>query len=284
MPGNVLLDKDLPSPGPVINANANQIQQVLTNLITNAEEAGGTISLGVKKVLAVEISTNNRFPVDWQSQDNAYACLEVADTGCGIDRNDIEKLFDPFYSTKFTGRGLGLPVVLGIVKTHKGVVTVESEPCRGSTLRVFFPVSGDEIIREQDKVVNVQKPEEGGTVLLVEDEEMLRDMATDMLVSFGFSVLKAKDGIEALEVFGKNQNEIKFVLTDLTMPRMNGWETLTALRKLQPDIPVILSSGYDKARAMEGDHPDLPQAFLGKPYNLKTLSDAIRQALERKKT
>ena len=95
--------------------------------------------------------------------------------------------------------------------------------------------------------------EYSGTVLVIEDEEVLRTMAGAMLESFGFSVLQAKDGVEALEVFGKHQSEIKFVLSDLTMPRMNGWETLTALRKLQPDIPVILASGYDKAHVMEGD-------------------------------
>ena len=284
--GNVLLETDLPLPGPVISANANQMQQVLTNLITNAreaaEEGGGSIFLGVKKVSSAEIIAKNRFPVDWQSQDNVYACLEVTDTGRGIDDKDIEKLFDPFYSTKFTGRGLGLAVVLGIVKTHKGVITVESEQGRGSTFRIFFPVSGEEVIRQPDKVVNIQPIEEGGTVLLVEDEEMLRDMAATMLESFGFSVLQAKDGVEALAVFGQHQSEIKFVLTDLTMPRMGGWETLAALRNLQPNIPVILSSGYDKARVMEGNHPELPHAFLGKPYNLAEMRDAIRQTLERK--
>ena len=286
MPGNVLLNSDLPLPGPVISANANQMQQVLTNLITNAreasEEAGGTISLSVKKVSLAEITLKNRFPVDWQPQDNVYACLEVTDTGSGIEDKDIEKLFDPFYSSKFTGRGLGLAVVLGIVKTHKGVITVESEHGTGSTFRIFFPVSGEEIIRQPDKEANIQQLEEGGTVLLVEDEEMLRDMAATMLESFGFSVLQAKDGIEALAVFGQHQSEIKFVLTDLTMPRMGGWETLTALRKLQPGIPAILSSGYDKARVMEGNHPELPQAFLAKPYNLKEMRDAIRKTLGRK--
>jgi PAS domain S-box-containing protein len=296
MPGNVVLNTDLPSSGPGIKANANQIQQVLTNLITNAQEAaeegGGAISLSVNKVSAAEISAKNRFPIDWQQRDNAYACLEVADKGCGIAANDIEKIFDPFYSTKFTGRGMGLAVVLGIVKTHTGVLTVESKPKQGSTFRVFFPLS-EEILRQHQKAVGKDDPlisapspgkmEEGGIALVVEDEEMLRDMAATMMENFGFTVLKAKDGIEALEVFGKHQSEIKFVLTDLTMPRMNGWETLTALRKLSPGIPVILASGYDLAHVMEGDHPELPQAFLAKPYNLKSLTDSIRMALGKKK-
>ncbi len=292
MPGNVVMEKDLPLPGPIIIANTGEMQQVLTNLITNAWEAlgnnKGTISLNVKKVPAANIPATQRFPRGWQPQDNAYACLEVVDTGCGIEDKDIEKLFDPFYSTKFTGRGMGLAVVLGIVKTHKGVLTVESKPNRGSTFRVFF-ASAEETLQQTQKVVSKDdslisdvsplKFKEGGTVLLVEDEEMLRKMAAIMLERLGFSVMKAKDGIEALEVFGKHQSEIQFVLSDLTMPHMGGWETLTELRKLQPDIPVILASGYDFAHVMEGDHPELPQAFLAKPYNLKALSDAISQVL-----
>ena len=293
VPGNVILETDFSSPGPVISTSHDYIQQILTNLITNAWEAvgknSGTISPSVKTVSPVEITLRNRFPVDWKLPDNPCACLEVTDTGCGIEDKDIEKLFDPFYSTKFTGRGMGLAVVQGLVSSHKGVITVDSKPGRGSTFRVFFPLSEEALPQPQkakdDRDVTISTPspkkmEEGGTVLVVEDEEMLRDMAAAMLEMIGFTVLKAKDGIEALEVFGKHQSEIKFVLTDLTMPRMNGWETLTALRKLQPNIPVILASGYDLAHVMEGDHPELPQAFLGKPYNLKGLSDAIRQALE----
>ena len=187
---------------------------------------------------------------------------------------------------------MGLAVVLGLVNSHKGIITVESKPSKGSTFRIFFPVS-EEALRQQhtaeiDRDVTISKPspgkmEEGGTVLVVEDEEMLRNMAGTMLERFGFTVLKAKDGIDALEIFGKHQSEIKFVLSDLTMPRMNGWETLTELRKLQPDIPVILASGYDLAHVMEGYHPELPQAFLAKPYNLTALSNAISQALESRK-
>ena len=120
-------------------------------------------------------------------------------------------------------------------------------------------------------------------MLVVEDEEPLRKMVAIMLKRLGFTALEAKDGVEALEVFGQHQSEIKLVITDLTMPRMNGWETLTALRKLQPDIPVILASGYDKAHVMSGDHPELPQALLPKPYNRTALSDAIKQVLESRK-
>jgi signal transduction histidine kinase len=129
-------------------ANPNQIRQVLTNLITNSCEASGecrgAIRLCVRTILAGSISAVHRFPLDWQPQNQAYACLEVTDKGPGIAEQDIEKLFDPFFSTKFPGRGMGLAVVLGIVRVHGGVVIVESNPSCGTIFQVFFPVYGEE--------------------------------------------------------------------------------------------------------------------------------------------
>jgi PAS domain S-box-containing protein len=148
MPGDMVLKIDLPSPGPTISTSLNYIKQILTNLITNAWESfgggRGSVHLAVKTVAAADIPAAHRFPLDWRPQDNAYACLEVADTSSGIEGEDIEKLFDPFFTSKFTGRGLGLPVVLGIARVHGGVVTVESEPERGSAFRVFFPIFAEE--------------------------------------------------------------------------------------------------------------------------------------------
>ncbi|MCX5832012.1 MAG: PAS domain S-box protein [Deltaproteobacteria bacterium] len=306
MPGTVTLETNLPSPGPAVMANAIEIQQVLTNLITNAWEVVGTgrssIHLSVKTVSPADIPTLHRRPIAWQPQDGPYACLEVTDTGCGIPDKDIENLYDPFFSSKFIGRGLGLPVVLGIVKAHDGAVTVESAPGQGSTFRVYLPVSAAEVPRQPDKaaqptlivprlkrpiVPTLQRGNDAttgsGTILLVDDEMMLRDIAAAMLTRLGFTVLAAKDGVEALEVFRQRRDEICLVLSDLTMPRMDGWETLTALRQLAPDLPVILASGYDKVQVMAGDHPELPQVFLGKPYGLQGLSDAISHALVSRK-
>jgi CheY-like chemotaxis protein len=283
MPKGMVLDADLPSPGPAIGADANQIQQVLTNLVTNAWEAGGdgrsAVHLTVKTVPPADISAWRRFPIDWWPRDNAYACLEVVDAGSGIADKDIEKLFDPFFSSKFTGRGLGLSVVLGIVRAHEGAVTVESEPGRGSAFRVFLPVSAEAVLSRPDQPAKSPEIDGGGTVLLVEDEQMLRKLGETVLASLGFAVLLAKDGVEAVEVFRRHKDEVRCVLCDLTMPRMNGWATLAALRKLAPGLPVILASGYDEARVMAGDHPELPQAFLSKPYQLQGLRDAIGRAL-----
>lgn len=145
IPKSVTLKTSLPSPGPIICANENQMQQILANLLTNAREAltdqEGTIRLAVTTVPATDIPEEHRFPLDWQAMDQLYACIELTDTGCGIIHADIEKLFDPFYSSKFPGRGLGLPVVLGITRAHGGAVTVASEPEAGSTFRVYLPIA-----------------------------------------------------------------------------------------------------------------------------------------------
>ncbi|MBU2622900.1 MAG: response regulator [Proteobacteria bacterium] len=285
-PKKVVLKTDLPSPGPTVKANENQIQQVLTNLITNAWEAmgdgQGTINLTVKTVSPADITASHRFPVEWKPQENDYACLEAADAGCGIADKDIEKLFDPFFSSKSTGRGMGLAVVLGITKSHGGAVAVESEPGKGSIFRVFLPVSAEEASRQPEKAAEVPKMEGGGTLLLVEDEQSLRKMAGIMLTNMGYTVLQAKDGVEAVEMFQQHKAEIRVVICDLTMPRMDGWGTLAALRKLSPGIPVVLASGYNENQVMAGDHPEWPQAFLGKPYVSKELSDAIQLAMAKK--
>ena len=287
IPNKVIVETELPSPGPTIRANTNQMHQVLTNLITNVWESigdnGGTIRLIIKTVSSADIPASRCFPIDYQPQSIPYACMEVTDTGCGISDKDIEKIFDPFFTTKFTGRGMGLPVVLGIVRAHNGAVSVESELGRGSVFRVFLPVSTEGISLQQEKIVAAQKSagsfKGGGTVLLIEDEEQVRKMAGIMLSRLGYTVLEAKDGVEAVEIFQQHQDNIRCVLSDLTMPRMDGWETLTALRKLSPDIPIILSSGYDEARVMAGEHPERPNAFIGKPYQLKGLGDMIHRVL-----
>ncbi len=282
-PKSLILKTECPIPGPTISANENQIQQILTNLVTNAWEAvgdhQGTVNLMIKTVSQTDIPATHRFPIDWQPQDSLYACMEITDTGAGIAKVDFDKLFDPFFSSKFTGRGLGLPVVLGNVKAHNGVVTVQSEMGQGTTFRVFIPVSTEAVPNIAIKTPHSLSVEGGGTVLLVEDEKMLREMATSMLTRMGYKVFAAKDGVEAVEIFTNNLDTIDVVLSDLSMPRMDGWETLTALRQIRPDIPVVLASGHDESKVLAGDHPELPQVVLHKPYQKEVLKDAIIKAI-----
>ena len=283
LPGGVRLEGACPRPGPIIKANAGQLQQVMTNLVTNAGEsigtAGGGVRLSLSNCPAVELPTDHRFPIGWRPQGPDYACLEIADTGAGIASVDIEKLFDPFFSTKFTGRGLGLPVVLGLVQAHGGALTVSSQQGQGSIFRVYLPVSTEALPSLPEPAVVAPEFTVGGTLLLVDDDEMLLMATGAMLQILGFTLLTAKDGVEALELYRQHQSEIRCVLTDLTMPRLDGWGLLTALRQLSPRLPVILASGYDQAQVLAGTHPDRPQAFLNKPFSHRQLRDALGQAL-----
>ncbi len=288
MPSGVQLQANLPSPGPVIDSSGSQIQRVLTNLLTNAWEAcgggGGIIQLNVKTIPQKEIPAHKRFPVDSQPKAGAYACLEVTDNGCGIPAPDIDKIFDPFFSTKFTGRGLGLPVVLGIVRSHDGFIAVESQPEGWSVFRVFFPLSGKAIPRKPAATDTPSvKPHDGATVLLVEDESRLRAVVARGLKMLGFTVYEAVDGIDAVELFRLHQDEIQCVLTDLTMPRMNGWKTIAALRQMAPDVRVILASGYSECQVLEGAQSEMPQAFLSKPFDFEQLRDTVARVMEMKK-
>jgi CheY-like chemotaxis protein len=277
----------LPFPSPLIRADAKQIQQILTSLVINAWESigaeTGTVYLSVKTVSATDIPELCRHPIKWKAREQQYACLEVADSGCGILEKDMENLFDPFFSTKFIGRGLGLPIVIGIVKTHGGGITIESRIGGGSVFKVFFPLSAQKVDIHNKQVSKVPNIVAGGTVLLVEDEKSIREMTTIMLVRLGFTVLQAKDGVEAVEIFEKHKNEISCLLSDLAMPRMDGWETITAIRAIRHDLPVILASGYDEATVMAGEHPELPDVFLNKPYALNKLGDMIGRAMALKK-
>lgn len=203
----------------------------------------------------------------------------MSDGGSGIAEEDIPKLFDPFFSTKFTGRGMGLAVVLGIVRVHGGTITVQSKPGGGSIFQVYFPVSPEPVSAQLSGPTPVPPAGPGRTVLLVEDEKPVRDLAALMLAELGYVVIQAEDGVQAIEIFRQRKDEIRCVLCDLTMPRMNGWDTLTAMRRLSPGFPIVLASGYDRGHVMSGEHVEWPQAFLGKPYELEAMGNAIGLAL-----
>jgi two-component system cell cycle sensor histidine kinase/response regulator CckA len=280
LPGKVRLQNEFPQLGPTILAVGVHIKQILTNLVLNAGEAigeqEGTITVAIRVMAATEIGDARFFPSDWQPKAKNYACLSVSDTGCGLDSMILERIFDPFFSTKFAGRGLGLPVVLGLVRAHGGAIIVESQPGCGARFQALFPLPEPELLPPRQEETLVSEPFEGqGLVLVVEDEPMLRDLAKTMLMRLGYLVITASDGMEAVEIFRVCKDEFRLVLLDLTMPRMSGWEALSKLRTLRPDIPVILASGYEEAHVMCGHHSELPQTFLHKPYQMKDLKEAL---------
>jgi PAS domain S-box-containing protein len=287
IPAHVELRVDLAKPGPAVNGNPNQLQLMVTNLVTNAWEAVGdleaTVQVTVRTVRGSQISTSHRFAAGWAPGDQDYACLEVTDSGCGIAPQDIDTIFEPFFTTKLTGRGLGLPVVLGILHAHSGGLVVESRRGHhsGSTFRVYLPVSAEQVARPAI-AADVEDSSEtlwSGTALLVEDDQLLRRAAASTLGRLGFVVLQARDGVEAMDLFRRHRDTIRLVLCDLTMPHIDGWETLAALRRASPGIRVILTSGYDEADVMADDHDEQPNAFLAKPYPIDALRHAIRRAL-----
>ncbi|MGD9733352.1 MAG: PAS domain S-box protein [Desulfamplus sp.] len=281
----ITIETDITDTELIVRVNSNQMQQVLNHLITNACESigenKGIINLITKTIPASDISKFHLFPVDSKPSSDTYACLEVTDTGCGILKDDIDKLFDPFFTTKFTGRGLGLAVVSGIVKSWGGMIGVRSKVGHGSSFMVFIPLSNDTSVLQSKKLSQSSQPQqkESSTVLLVEDHEMVRNMTTVMLKRIGFEVISAVNGVEAVELFRKHKESVSCLITDLSMPELDGWGTLAEIRKIKPDIPAILASGYDEGFAMSRDNSEKPQAFLHKPYTMKDLKGALGQAL-----
>lgn len=277
-PETVVLKIDLPDNGPMIHADDAQIKQMISNLLTNAADAitngPGEISITLEEVQATDIRTHHLYPADGKIATETCACLSISDTGCGIPLENMENIFDPFFSTKLPGRGLGLPAVLGIITAHDGALSIESRQEQGTTFRVFLPVARQKAAAR--KVPELQASEKTrGLVLVVDDEPALRNLAKAMLGRFGYAVITACDGAEAVAILEKRRDDIGCVLLDLTMPRMNGWKTLSALRKLRSDIPVILCSGYDKEGVMAEEHEQSPQLFLQKPYHMADLKAAM---------
>lgn len=267
-----------------VRAHPASLRQVLGNLVANAlealPEAGGEVRVALDAVAGAEVVASPLLMPDWAPRAPRYARLQVSDDGCGIERSAVSKLFDPFYTTRFAGRGLGLPVVLGIVRAHQGTLSLVSEPGRGSTFRVYLPLTDEVPPQVRAPVAGASPPTLGpGLALVVDDEPLIRRATARLLVGLGFEVAVAADGVEALERFRERAGEVRVVVLDVTMPRLDGWATLEALRALRPGLPVILASGYDEARVMSGDHPERPQAFLQKPFDVADLEATIRAAL-----
>ncbi len=283
IPSTITFEADLPSPGPLIRANASQVQQIFTILIANACEAmrgqAGRVTVVTKTLPASVIPSSHVAHIGQTTASGKFACLEVSDTGCGMSDEEMEKIFDPFYSTKFTGRGLGLAVAMSLVKAWSGTIQAYSAAGKGSCFRVFLPLAAEVAPLQPDLSTEKKTQKATGTVLLVDDDPLIYKVVKTIIEHLGFSVLVAVSGDEAVSVLKKQPNSIDCLLTDLSMQGMSGWETLAALREIRPDLPAILSSGYDEAHVMSGDHKELPQAFLHKPYTKDDLENALNRVL-----
>ncbi len=267
---------------PVIEADASQLRQVVMNLITNASEAlgdkDGYIAVDVR-VLDAERSQLDAFPSGCTLPERRYVRLEVADTGCGMSAAVRERLFEPFYSTKFAGRGLGLAAVLGIVRGHRGAVRVESTPGQGTCVVLLFPSS--EVPTVASRSEEVCRPLQGaGSILVVDDDPPVRNVCGALIATLGFKPLFAVNGKEALEVFHGNRESIVCVVLDLAMPVMDGEQTLRALRALDRALPVVVTSGFtfEQSDALTRLGVD---GILPKPYSLADLSKTLAATLVR---
>ena len=280
-----ILNLNLKEPLPPLRGDPSQIRQVLMNLVFNASEAIGehggviTISTGMMECSNEDIS---EIYLDDNLTEGLYVWLEVSDTGCGMDHETQRRIFEPFFTTKFTGRGLGLSAVLGIVRGHKGALKVYSEPGRGTTFKVLFPAAESDRPLVPQSSSNIQHSDwkGAGTVLLVDDEESVRNLGNRMLERLGFKVLIAVDGQQALETFRELHNEIVLVILDLTMPYMDGEETFRELRRIDQKVRVIMSSGYTESEITPRFAGKRLSGFLQKPYTLDTLTQRLRDVLD----
>lgn len=268
----------------LFEADSTQVRQIIMNLITNASEAIGEKTGKIKIKTAVEACTksflkNSYF--DDSLDAGKYVSLEVTDNGIGMDKETTSKIFDPFFSTKFTGRGLGLAAVVGIVRSHKGAIIIESKLKKGTKFKIYFPVSKAVIIKKVSKNDKSTDWKGKGTVLVVDDEESIRHLGLVTLKGAGLDVITAVDGKEAVDIYKKKSKEINLVLMDLTMPKLSGEEAFLKLRKIRSDVKVILSSGYSEQEATKKFNTIGLQGFLQKPYKPSDLIEKVKQILER---
>jgi PAS domain S-box-containing protein len=280
--GKTVLAFDLARDLPRVEADAAQVSQVVINLISNASEAlpdgAGTIHVRTGAIELDSVPSKALFAENLRAGRHVY--LEVADTGCGMDAETQKRIFDPFYTTKFTGRGLGLAAVAGIVRGHRGAVEIESEPGHGTIFRVLFPAV---------ETVGASLPRVGhsgtvwrasDTVLVIDDDASVRELAADILSRVGLQVVTAADGREGIEIYSQRASEIRIVLLDRTMPALSGMDVFRELRAIDPQACVILVSGFSEERAAAELRDAGLAGFLQKPFLPEALIDLVREQLE----
>jgi PAS domain S-box-containing protein len=272
----------LAEPIPAIEADATQVQQIVMNLVVNASEAlgarSGRIEISTGAVAGTRALLDELRPPS-ELPEGPYVTREVTDTGCGMDEETKAKIFDPFFTTKFTGRGLGLAAVAGIVRGHGGAIKVESELDKGTTFTILFPAL-DQHVEPEETSRNEEEDWRGdGCVLLVDDEQAVRDVGKEMLERLGFAVITASDGAEAIDVFRSRQGEVACVLLDLKMPRMDGEEAFHKLHAIHEEAPVLLSSGYGEQDVRQRLAGAGLAGFVPKPYRLRRLRSVLRDVL-----
>jgi PAS domain S-box-containing protein len=277
----IALHADVPENCPRIPADVGQLQQLVLNLVLNAAEAIGeergdvTVRVRVRSVAEAELAERfDRFALPQQR----YSELVVTDTGVGMDEATLDKIFDPFFTTKFMGRGLGLAAALGVVRSHGGGIAVESSPGRGTTFTVLLPAEEAKAAPLTVADALTETARGSGLVLVVDDEVGIRTILQASLEELGYTVISAEHGIQALELFQRSSGEIAMVVLDVVMPVMDGPETAQAILEMNPEVPILVTSGLGDQDAL-GRFRDLRIAgFVPKPFSPDQLAQAIAVA------
>ena len=274
---------DLACDLPGVDADASQLRQILINLVVNASEAfgdrSGTVTVATGAMDCDRAYLESVYP-DEHLAEGRYVFLEVADNGCGMDAAVQQRIFDPFFTTKFTGRGLGLAATLGIVRGHHGALKVYSEPNRGTTVKVLLPASPKALSAVPEKATS-DTWRGSGVALLADDEPAVRRVGRRMLERLGFEVLLAEDGEQAVRLMREQHDRIVVVILDLTMPGLSGEEAFREMRRIRPDVRVILTSGYNEQDTTARFAGKGLAGFLQKPFQLALLRDRVRAVVDR---
>ena len=277
----VYVDQTLPEGLPLIEGDPAQLTQVVMNLITNAAEAvgdqEGAIAIRTGVTQPDQLDPRKLVLLEGELPEGSYVYVEVRDTGVGMSRATQARIFDPFFTTKFAGRGLGLAAVVGIVRGHRGAIEIDSQAGRGTRFRVVFPA----LTPAAEKPAASAKGNEGwksdATVLVVDDEESVVELARETLIRCGLNVVTAADGREGVAVFAANSDSIDLVVLDRTMPGLSGEEVAAELKRIRPDVRIVLASGYSAERS--GAEKIGIAHFLQKPFLPEDLVAKVRDAL-----
>jgi len=265
----------------IINADPAQIEQIMMNIGVNARDAmpnGGRLIFETENVILDEHYCKTHL----ESKPGKYVKLSISDTGHGMDKETLKYIFDPFYTTKETGKGtgLGLAMVYGIVKSHNGYIMCYSEPDEGTIFKIYFPVikKGTERIEPKEEKFPIKGGNE--TILVVDDEEAVRELGKNILTRLGYTVLTASDGESALEIYREKKKEINLVILDIIMPGMGGRKCLEELLNMNPEVRIIIASGYSingpTKKILEAGAKD----FIGKPFDINQMLKVVRETLD----
>jgi len=262
-----------------VEVDQSQIDQVLLNIFVNAWQAmpaGGDLYLQTENQMLSE-----KFAEAYGVRPGKYVAISVTDTGIGMDEKTLKRVFDPFFTTKDKerGTGLGLASAYGIIKNHDGIIMAEGAKSQGATFRIYLPASEKSVIGELQDDHNILTGSE--TILLVDDEEMIIDVGAQVLKKLGYEVLTARHGKEAIEVYQQNRQKVAMVILDLIMPEMGGGETYDRLKEMDPNVKVLLSSGYSLGGQATAILKRGCDGFIQKPFNLKDLSEKLRQIISK---